>query len=67
MGRFDGKTAIVTGFGSGIGQAAAMLLAAEGANVVGLSPIVRGGRRDRRGHPQRRRRGVLHRHGHPTA
>ncbi len=37
MGRFDGKTAIVTGFGSGIGQAAAMLLAAEGANVVGLS------------------------------
>lgn len=37
MGRFDGRTAIVTGFGSGIGQAAAILLAAEGANVVGLS------------------------------
>ena len=37
MGRFDGKTAVVTGFGSGIGQAAALLLAAEGANVVGLS------------------------------
>ena len=37
MGRFQGKTAVVTGFGSGIGQAAALLLAAEGANVVGLS------------------------------
>ncbi len=37
MGRFDGKTAVVTGFGSGIGQAVAMLLAAEGASVVGLS------------------------------
>ena len=37
MARFDGRTAIVTGFGSGIGQAAAMLLAAEGASVVGLS------------------------------
>ena len=35
--RFSGKTAIVTGFGSGIGRAAATLLAAEGARVVGLS------------------------------
>ena len=37
MGRFEGRTAVVTGFGSGIGQATAMLFAAEGANVVGLS------------------------------
>ena len=33
----DGKVAVVTGFGSGIGQAVAMLLAAEGARIVGLS------------------------------
>ena len=33
-GRFDAKTALVTGAGSGIGMAAAMALAAEGANVV---------------------------------
>ena len=43
MGRFDGKTAVVTGFGSGIGQAAAVLLAAEGASVVGLSRNVEAG------------------------
>jgi NAD(P)-dependent dehydrogenase (short-subunit alcohol dehydrogenase family) len=34
MGLFDGKTAIVTGAGRGIGRAEAMLLASEGANVV---------------------------------
>ncbi len=33
-GRFDAKTALVTGAGSGIGMAAAMALAAEGASVV---------------------------------
>ncbi len=33
-GRVDGKVAIVTGGGSGIGKAAAVLLAAEGAAVV---------------------------------
>ena len=33
-GRFDGKTAIVTGAGSGIGQATALRLAREGATVV---------------------------------
>ncbi|MEU4526089.1 SDR family oxidoreductase [Amycolatopsis sp. NPDC024027] len=34
MGRFDGKTAIVTGAAQGIGEAYARALAREGANVV---------------------------------
>jgi NAD(P)-dependent dehydrogenase (short-subunit alcohol dehydrogenase family) len=34
VGRVDGKAAIITGAGSGIGRAAAFLFAAEGASVV---------------------------------
>lgn len=34
MGRFDGKTAVVTGGASGVGAASARLLAEEGAHVV---------------------------------
>src|SRR5580700_9486917 len=35
MGRLDGKRALISGTGGGIGRAAALLCAREGAHVVG--------------------------------
>ena len=35
-GRFQGKTLVITGFARGMGQAAAIRAAREGANVVGI-------------------------------
>ena len=39
MGRLSGKRAIVTGAGSGIGRASAVLFAAEGAQVVAVDRV----------------------------
>ena len=36
-GRVEGKIAIITGAGSGIGEACMMLFAEEGATTVGVS------------------------------
>jgi NAD(P)-dependent dehydrogenase (short-subunit alcohol dehydrogenase family) len=42
MRRFEGKTCVVTGSGGSIGRAAALRLAAEGANVVGCDVVAAG-------------------------
>ena len=39
MGRLEGKVAIITGAGSGLGREAAQLFAAEGANVVAMDVL----------------------------
>jgi NAD(P)-dependent dehydrogenase (short-subunit alcohol dehydrogenase family) len=44
MGRLEGKTALVTGAGSGIGRGCAVALAAEGARVIVTDVDEKGGR-----------------------
>ncbi len=43
MGRLDGKRALVSGTGGGIGRATALLCAREGAHVSGANIPVDGG------------------------
>lgn len=73
MGKLEGKIAIVTGSGKGIGRDAALAIAAEGATVVtvartqsDLDETVKNDRRCRRNsnltfqRPYRRRTGCRH-------
>ncbi|MCX5998729.1 MAG: glucose 1-dehydrogenase [Chloroflexi bacterium] len=43
MGKLDGKVAVITGAGSGIGRASALLFAQEGAKVVVADYVAAGG------------------------
>ena len=52
--RLDGKVALITGGGSGMGKVASELFAAEGANVVLTDVNDEAGRRDRRSARRRR-------------
>ncbi|OLT30596.1 3-oxoacyl-ACP reductase [Nocardiopsis sp. CNR-923] len=45
MQRFDGRVAVITGAGSGIGRATALRLAREGARIVAVDVDVEGGER----------------------
>lgn len=45
MGRLSGKTAIITGTGSGMGRAAALMFAKEGAQVIGCDINAQNGAR----------------------